>query len=70
MNIHIPKGKLQSPSYHNLEEKTGLDFKYIWCTKCRHGGHLDHIREWFTDLMVCPVVDCTCICLEYNHILV
>ena len=46
------------------------DLKYIWCTKCRHGGHIDHIKEWFADLLVCPVADCNCICLEYNHIII
>ena len=51
----------------NEEEK---ELKYIWCTKCRHGGHLDHINEWFSELTICSVADCNCICLEYNHILI
>lgn len=46
------------------------DLKYIWCTLCRHGGHIEHIREWFEELMVCPVADCNCMCLEYNHFMI
>jgi hypothetical protein len=61
------------PSHYNLnkteEEYKVPDLKYLWCTKCRHGGHIDHIKEWFTDLMICPVADCNCLCLEYNHII-
>jgi hypothetical protein len=41
--------------------------KYLWCTICRHGGHLDHINEWFSELNVCPVADCNCMCMDYNH---
>ncbi len=52
------------------DEAKTPELKYIWCTKCRHGGHLDHIKEWFNDLLICPVADCSCICLEYNHIVI
>ncbi len=55
-------------SKKNLEE--GIEMKYLWCTKCRHGGHLEHIKDWFVDLNICPVADCSCICLEYNHLIV
>jgi hypothetical protein len=52
------------------EDNKNPDRKYIWCTKCRHGGHIEHLNEWFSELMICPVADCNCICLEYNHILI
>ncbi|KAJ2710098.1 SEA (Seh1-associated) complex subunit [Coemansia spiralis] len=30
--------------------------RFIWCKGCNHGGHADHIREWFEDLgqHTCP----------------
>jgi WD40 repeat protein len=31
---------------------TGL---YVWCQGCGHGGHLDHMRDWFTTVSpLCP----------------
>ena len=40
----------------------------MWCVICKHGGHINHIKKWFEDLVVCPVADCTCFCSENNHI--
>jgi len=48
---------------------TYINCRFIWCTKCRHGGHLEHIKEWFLELMVCPIPDCICICVENNHLI-
>lgn len=42
----------------------------IWCMNCRHGGHVDHMKEWFEELTVCPNSSCNCICLEYNLCLI
>ncbi|CAH0519228.1 unnamed protein product [Peronospora belbahrii] len=27
---------------------------YVWCPVCAHGGHLDHLTEWFVLETVCP----------------
>ena len=27
---------------------------YVWCRGCSHGGHLLHIREWFSRNTACP----------------
>jgi len=27
---------------------------YVWCQQCGHGGHLDHMTEWFTSNTLCP----------------
>lgn len=27
---------------------------YIWCQGCGHGGHLQHLEEWFSQHSVCP----------------
>lgn len=31
------------------------------CLKCSHGGHLDHMREWFKKYNYCPS-GCKCLC--------
>lgn len=79
VNIPIikPKAIITSQSVSDLKrdnkttelEDKHPELKYIWCTKCRHGGHLEHIKAWFNELVICPVADCSCICLEYYHFL-
>lgn len=27
---------------------------YAWCQGCAHGGHLEHMRQWFGDHAKCP----------------
>ncbi|KAL7686822.1 putative WD40/YVTN repeat-like-containing domain superfamily, coatomer alpha subunit [Plasmopara halstedii] len=27
---------------------------YVWCPVCAHGGHLNHLTEWFAQETVCP----------------
>ena len=27
---------------------------YAWCQGCAHGGHLHHMKEWFTKNNLCP----------------
>ncbi|ORX49056.1 WD40 repeat-like protein [Hesseltinella vesiculosa] len=27
---------------------------YVWCQGCNHGGHLDHMHDWFADEKECP----------------
>ncbi|KAJ8653917.1 hypothetical protein O0I10_010365 [Lichtheimia ornata] len=27
---------------------------YVWCQGCNHGGHLEHMREWFSNEPLCP----------------
>eukprot|EP00003_Mantamonas_plastica_P002587 TRINITY_DN1197_c0_g1_i4.p1 TRINITY_DN1197_c0_g1~~TRINITY_DN1197_c0_g1_i4.p1 ORF type:complete len:724 (+),score=210.90 TRINITY_DN1197_c0_g1_i4:452-2623(+) len=27
---------------------------FVWCDGCGHGGHLKHIKEWFSEQGVCP----------------
>ncbi len=35
---------------------------FVWCQKCRHGGHSAHVEEWFDTHCECPVAECTCRC--------
>ena len=38
------------------------DNYYTFCTLCRHGGHCDHMLEWFAENETCPVSGCDCAC--------
>ncbi|PWU83960.1 hypothetical protein C4B63_267g25 [Trypanosoma cruzi] len=33
-----------------------------WCTACLHGGHANHLQEWFSTHRKCPVYGCSCRC--------
>ena len=35
---------------------------FTWCQTCKHGGHADHMTEWFRSHSECPVTGCTCKC--------
>jgi hypothetical protein len=37
---------------------------WIWCQRCKHGGHCGHLEEWFLNHDECPVSDCNCTCLN------
>ncbi|XP_072755687.1 GATOR2 complex protein WDR24 [Anoplolepis gracilipes] len=37
---------------------------YVWCQGCAHGGHINHMREWFNGNRQCPA-GCGHLC-EYN----
>ena len=34
----------------------------VWCQSCGHGGHADHMQQWFERHTECPVWDCKCRC--------
>jgi hypothetical protein len=48
----------------NLERLTTLQFGnwFSWCVQCKHGGHADHIAQWFTKHSTCGVSGCECQC--------
>uniref|UniRef100_A0A6M2E130 Putative secreted protein n=1 Tax=Xenopsylla cheopis TaxID=163159 RepID=A0A6M2E130_XENCH len=27
---------------------------YVWCQSCSHGGHVNHMKEWFANQRQCP----------------
>lgn len=35
---------------------------FTWCQSCRHGGHAEHVAEWFSLHKECPVTQCDCFC--------
>ena len=55
---------LLSPS--KLKSKQPGSNFFVWCQKCRHGGHVKHIEEWFGLNTECPVSECTCSCNNGN----
>jgi len=39
---------------------------FSWCQTCRHGGHCDHMEDWFELYRECPVSNCQCRCNELD----
>ncbi|XP_012282534.1 GATOR complex protein MIOS-B [Orussus abietinus] len=39
---------------------------FTWCQTCRHGGHANHITNWFRQHAECPVTSCTCRCFTLD----
>lgn len=35
---------------------------WMWCQYCRHGGHSNHLAEWFNHSSICAVAGCDCVC--------
>lgn len=35
-----------------------------WCATCQHGGHEEHLKQWFAAHDVCAVRGCRCRCSE------
>ena len=40
------------------------NYEFIFCTKCKHGGHINHYLEWFEEFNVCPFSECNCLCID------
>ena len=57
-------GALNKVNKEDDNDNSKENQRYIWCTKCRHGGHMDHISEWFREFLVCPFSECKCRCAE------
>uniref|UniRef100_H2ZHC9 GATOR2 complex protein MIO zinc-ribbon like domain-containing protein n=1 Tax=Ciona savignyi TaxID=51511 RepID=H2ZHC9_CIOSA len=43
-------------------EETNFQNWLSWCMSCKHGGHAQHLLDWFEEHHECPVADCKCIC--------
>lgn len=53
----------QSQSQSGVGWQSRLFAKWFsWCQTCRHGGHTEHLAEWFSEHTECPVTSCTCKC--------
>lgn len=40
---------------------------FSWCQSCRHGGHTEHLTQWFSNHTECPVASCTCKCFDLDY---
>jgi hypothetical protein len=51
-----------------FDQNSMHDFKswFTWCQACRHGGHADHMADWFRQHAECPVTDCKCHCMSLD----
>ena len=54
-----------------LSDKTSLMSSqwFTWCRLCRHGGHAEHLSNWFALNEKCPVAKCFCRCILIDGIL-
>ncbi|ESN95453.1 hypothetical protein HELRODRAFT_114649 [Helobdella robusta] len=41
---------------------------FTWCQNCLHGGHADHIINWFSTHSRCPVSGCNCKCERLDSV--
>uniref|UniRef100_A0A1A9V9G8 Uncharacterized protein n=1 Tax=Glossina austeni TaxID=7395 RepID=A0A1A9V9G8_GLOAU len=41
---------------------------FSWCQTCRHGGHTEHLMQWFRQNSECPVSSCSCRCFDLDVI--
>ena len=44
------------------KQSSKFDEWFAWCQNCKHGGHSQHVSEWFANHTQCPVSDCQCNC--------
>jgi hypothetical protein len=64
MNAQGLKMPQSSTATSNIIMRRDLEMWFLWCQKCKHGGHAQHILEWFVKdgHQECPVSDCECHC--------
>ena len=53
---------LTSNSDNRTKVVTRFGEWFTWCQTCRHGGHAEHLLDWFKAHAVCPVTGCVCKC--------
>uniref|UniRef100_A0A183CKT9 Zinc_ribbon_16 domain-containing protein n=1 Tax=Globodera pallida TaxID=36090 RepID=A0A183CKT9_GLOPA len=44
-----------------------IDHWVVWCSSCSHGGHLAHVRDWFSEYPMCAASGCECNCVKRDH---
>ncbi|XP_055386751.1 GATOR complex protein MIOS [Condylostylus longicornis] len=56
-----------SPEHESLGWQSKPFSKWFsWCQTCRHGGHTEHLMEWFQKNTECPVTGCSCKCFDMD----
>ncbi|XP_015363870.1 PREDICTED: WD repeat-containing protein mio-A-like [Diuraphis noxia] len=48
------------------QSANSFSYWFSWCPTCNHGGHSNHISDWFKNHLECPVADCVCRCYSLD----
>jgi hypothetical protein len=49
--------------YLKIDKHTLMSSQWFtWCRLCRHGGHAEHVSNWFAMNQQCPIAKCLCRC--------
>ena len=64
-SLELAKAK-SSPAPLRPQEQSFAEW-VGWCQKCRHGGHVGHLTQWFESNGECPVSGCSCRCSELDE---
>lgn len=66
-------GTTTATSLHGTSAQNNVGWKskafskwFSWCQTCRHGGHTEHLMEWFSTNPECPVTACSCKCFSLD----
>ncbi|XP_054158947.1 GATOR complex protein MIOS-B-like [Oppia nitens] len=68
-HLGTPGGQYWRPglTFNKSERKlTPFNSWFTWCQTCRHGGHANHIIQWFNEHINCPVAGCECKCMSLD----
>lgn len=41
---------------------SSIEHSFVYCVWCHHGGHYNHMKDWFKDYDICPATACECRC--------
>lgn len=61
-----PDPNAEKPS--NVRSVNPFNNWFTWCQSCRHGGHSNHIVDWFKEHTECPVTGCSCHCMNLDSV--
>lgn len=62
LNPYLELSKAKSGQGAPRPQELGYGEWVGWCQKCRHGGHVGHLAQWFESNTECPVSGCSCRC--------
>ena len=66
-NAGAHTGAEERPHWETVS--SGFGHWMMWCQTCRHGGHAEHLLEWFSQHHECPVSGCSCRCADLDRAL-
>lgn len=65
------KPAIQDPNAEkpsNVRSVNPFNNWFTWCQSCRHGGHSNHVVDWFKEHTECPVTGCSCHCMNLDSV--